>query len=176
MSWLVGQQVSVLREAGVYLIKEIHNDYLLLEDEVGFSYRYVFAVVVPRQVIYVDKISKKDQQASANLRHQKPPTVKENALPSIDLHADELGLPAQLPAHDVLLSQLQAFRQFCNRQARARQAKFVVIHGAGEGRLKQEIKQIVLARTGMSMHDAQWSNGSVGASRIELILHAFLPF
>jgi hypothetical protein len=176
MSWLVGQQVSVLREAGVYLIKEIHSDYLLLEDEVGFSYRYAFAVVVPRQAIHVDKISKKDLQVSANSKAQKPPTIKENALPSIDLHAEELGLPAQLPAHDVLLSQLQAFKQFCNRQARARQAKFIVIHGAGEGRLKQEIKHIVLARTGMSMHDAQWSNGAVGASRIELILHSFLPF
>ena len=108
MSWSVGQQVSVLREAGVYLIKEIHNDYLVLEDEIGFSYRYAFDVVVPRQAIHVDKISKKDQQASANSRPQKPPTIKENALPSIDLHAEELCLPAQLPAHDVLLAHLIA--------------------------------------------------------------------
>ena len=176
MSWLVGQQVSVLREAGVYRIKEIYKDALLLEDEFGFSYRFAFDVVVPRQAIPTDNISKKDLDSSGNSRVQKPPTTKENALPSIDLHAEELGLPAQLPAHDVLLAQLQAFRQFCNRQARARQAKFIVIHGAGEGRLKQEIKQVVLSRTGMSMHDAQWSNGSVGASRIELILHTFLPF
>jgi hypothetical protein len=51
-----------------------------------------------------------------------------------------------------------------------------VIHGAGEGRLKQEIKQLVLPRNGISMHDAQWSNGAVGTSRIELILSAFVPF
>lgn len=176
MSWYVGQQVSVLRESGIFIIQEILKTQLVLTDEFGFSYTYTQDLVVARQAIDVQKIKNKDQINSARNQRQKPPTTKENALPSIDLHAEELGLPAQLPAHDVLLAQLNAFRLFCNRQARARQAKFLIIHGAGEGRLKQEIRQLVLSRNGMSMHDAQWSNGAVGTSRIELILNAFVPF
>jgi hypothetical protein len=176
MSWYVGQQVSVLRESGIFIIQEILKTQLVLTDEFGFSYTYTQDLVVARQAIDVQKIKNKDQINSARNQRQKPSTTKENALPSIDLHAEELGLPAQLPAHDVLLAQLSAFRLFCNRQARARQAKFLIIHGAGEGRLKQEIRQLVLSRNGMSMHDAQWSNGAVGTSRIELILNAFVPF
>jgi len=176
MSWFVGQQVSVLRESGIFTIKEILKTQLVLTDEFGFSYTYTQDLVVARQAIDVQKIKNKDQITSVRTQHQKPPTTKENTLPSIDLHAEELGLPAQLSAHDVLLAQLAAFRQFCNQQARSRHVKFLVIHGAGEGRLKQEIKLLVLSRSGMSMHDAQWSNGAVGTSRIELILNAFELF
>ena len=176
MSWYVGQQVSVLRESGIFTIQEIQKTQLVLTDEFGFSYTYTKDLVVARQAIDVQKIKNKDELTGALTQRQKPPSSKENALPSIDLHAEELGLPAQLPAHDVLLAQIHAFKQFCNQQLRARQAKFLVIHGAGEGRLKQEIKQLVLARNGISMHDAQWSNGAVGTSRIELILSAFVPF
>ena len=176
MSWFVGQQVSVLHESGIFTIQEILKTQLVLTDEFGFSYTYTKDLVVARQAIDVQKIKNKDQIASVCNQRQKPPSSKENALPSIDLHAEELGLHAQLPAHDVLLAQIHAFKQFCNHQVRARQAKFLVIHGAGEGRLKQEIKQLVLARNGISMHDAQWSNGAVGTSRIELILSAFVPF
>jgi hypothetical protein len=176
MSWYLGQQVSVLRESGIFTIQEIQKTQLVLTDEFGFSYTYTKDLVVARQAIDVQKIKNKDELTGARTQRQKPPSSKENALPSIDLHAEELGLPAQLPAHDVLLAQINAFKQFCNQQVRARQAKFLVIHGAGEGRLKQEIKQLVLARNGISMHDAQWSNGAVGTSRIELILSAFVPF
>lgn len=176
MSWFVGQQVSVLHESGIFTIQEILKTQLVLSDEFGFSYTYTQDLVVARQAIDVQKIKNKDQITSARNQRQKPPSTKENALPSIDLHAEELGLPSQLPAHAVLLAQIHAFKQFCNSQVRARQAKFLVIHGAGEGRLKQEIKQLVLSRSGISMHDAQWSNGAVGTSRIELILSAFVPF
>jgi hypothetical protein len=41
MSWHIGQEVGVLREAGVFKIQAIEKDYLLLEDENGFSYLYL---------------------------------------------------------------------------------------------------------------------------------------
>jgi hypothetical protein len=97
-------------------------------------------------------------------------------LPFIDLHSEELSIPSHLPAHDVFLAQIKAFKSFCNGQAQRRNTKFIVIHGAGEGRLKQEIRQICNGKEGISVHDAQWSNGAVGASRIELLLHQFKGF
>jgi hypothetical protein len=51
-----------------------------------------------------------------------------------------------------------------------------VIHGAGEGRLKKEIGILVNAKDGLQMHDAQWHNGQVGASYIEMKLSKFVPF
>jgi hypothetical protein len=176
MSWFVGQEVGVLREAGVFKVCSIEKEHLVLEDEIGFSYRYLKQEVVARQQISVDQISPKDLQAKITSVAKKVEVSKERNLPFIDLHSEELSIPNHLPAHDVFLVQINAFKNFCNGQAQRRNAKFIVIHGAGEGRLKQEIRQICNGKEGVSVHDAQWSNGAVGASRIELVLHLFKGF
>jgi hypothetical protein len=176
MSWHIGQEVGVLREAGVFKIQAIEKDYLLLEDENGFSYRYLKLEVVARQQINIEKISTKDLQAKITTASKKVDASKDRILPLIDLHAEELSIPSHLPAHDVFLAQISAFKNFCNGQAQLRNPKFIVIHGAGEGKLKQEIRQICNGAGGISMHDAQWSNGAVGASRIELLLGQFKGF
>ena len=51
-----------------------------------------------------------------------------------------------------------------------RQSKFVVIHGAGEGKLKSEIQSLLQSKKGFRMHDKHISNGKVGASLIEVFL------
>lgn len=176
MSWFVGQEVGVLREAGVFKVCSIEKEHLVLQDEIGFTYRYLKQEVVARQQINIDKIAPKDLQAKIISGSKKVEVSKERNLPFIDLHSEELSIPSHLAAHDVFLAQITAFKNFCNGQAQRRNAKFIVIHGAGEGRLKQEIRQICIGKEGMTVHDAQWSNGAVGASRIELVLHQFKGF
>ena len=176
MSWCVGQEVGVLREAGVFKVCSVEKEHLVLEDEIGFTYRYLKQDVVARQQINIDKITSKDLQVKITTAAKKIEVSKERNLPFIDLHSEELSIPSHLPAHDVFLAQIKAFKSFCNGQAQRRNTKFIVIHGAGEGRLKQEIRQICNGKEGMSVHDAQWSNGAVGASRIELLLHQFKGF
>ncbi len=176
MSWFVGQEVGVLREAGVFKVRAVENEYLVLEDDIGFSYRYLKQDVVSRQQIIIDQITSKDVQAKIISGSKKVEVSKERNLPFIDLHSEELSIPSHLSAHNVFMTQINAFKNFCNAQAQRRNAKFIVIHGAGEGRLKQEIRQICNGKEGMSVHDAQWSNGAVGASRIELLLHQFKGF
>lgn len=176
MSWFVGQEVGVLREAGVYKVCSVEKEHLVLEDEIGFTYRYLKQDVVARQQINIDQITSKDLQVKITTAAKKIEVSKERNLPFIDLHSEELSIPSHLPAHDVFLAQIKAFKSFCNGQAQCRNTKFIVIHGAGEGRLKQEIRQICKGKEGMSVHDAQWSNGAVGASRIELLLHQFKGF
>lgn len=172
----MGQEVGVLREAGVFKVCSIEKEHLVLQDEIGFTYRYLKQEVVARQQINIDKIAPKDLQAKIISGSKKVEVSKERNLPFIDLHSEELSIPSHLAAHDVFLAQITAFKNFCNGQAQRRNAKFIVIHGAGEGRLKQEIRQICIGKEGMTVHDAQWSNGAVGASRIELVLHQFKGF
>lgn len=176
MSWFVGQEVGILREAGVFIVCSVEKEHLVLEDEIGFTYRYLKQDVVARQQINIDQITSKDFQVKITTAAKKIEVSKERNLPFIDLHSEELSIPSHLPAHDVFLAQIKAFKSFCNGQAQRRNTKFIVIHGAGEGRLKQEIRQICNGKEGISVHDAQWSNGAVGASRIELLLHQFKGF
>ena len=65
MSWFVGQEVAVLREAGIFKVLAIEEESLLLEDENGFTYRYMKLEVVLRQPINTDKLSSKDLEAKS---------------------------------------------------------------------------------------------------------------
>lgn len=174
MNWSLGQRVSVLKETGHYFIEAIENEFLLLADENGFKYRYHQSQVAASRTVQITHIENKENQNKTT-----PNKIKKsvpNELPAIDLHAENLDLPNQLNAHAILLAQISVFKQFCNLQHQKKQTKFLVIHGGGEGRLKKEIREIVDNRTGIQMHDAQWNNGQVGCSRIELILHQFEKF
>ncbi|MBM3916224.1 MAG: hypothetical protein FJ349_01265 [Sphingomonadales bacterium] len=176
MSWFVGQEVVVLQETGIFKVAVIEHSHLVLEDENGFTYRYHQTQVAARQHIPSEHLPIKDVQTVKKVvlnKDQRPGNLQ---LPTIDLHAENLNLPIGLGVHDILLAQLSAFKNFCNAQHRSRKTKFLVIHGAGEGRLKQEIRGLVNSRLGIQMHDAQWSNGAVGASQIELVLHQFECF
>jgi hypothetical protein len=166
------QEVGLLHEVGVFVVKSIEHHELVVQDEFGFNQRVAIKFVVPRKPIdaKVLVVKKEDQiklkMTAAKMTHESV----------IDLHAEALDLPATLQTHELLLSQLSAFKKFCNLQHQQRTPRFKVIHGAGEGRLKHEISVLVNANPGLQMHDAQWHNGQVGASYIELKLSKFEPF
>ena len=173
MMFEVGQEVSILHETGVFKVLEIEDGQLTLQDEFGFNQKIASNLVVSRKAVSTNKLIVKDTTSSASTSTKKSPQKSE---PFIDLHAEALGLSAQLQAHDLLLAQMSAFKKFCNLQHQQRVQKFKVIHGAGEGRLKQEIRMLVQGKAGLQMHDAQWHHGAVGASIIEMILSKFERF
>lgn len=171
MMFELGQEVSLLHEVGIFVVKSIEHHELVVQDEFGFEQRVAVKYVVPRKPIEakVVVIKKEDQS--------RPKTNAGKAQKSvIDLHAEALDLPTTLQTHELLLAQLSAFKKFCNLQFQQRKARFKVIHGSGEGRLKHEISVLVNAKPGLQMHDAQWHNGQVGASYIEMKLSKFEPF
>lgn len=171
MMFELGQEVSLLQEVGIFVVKSIEHHELVVQDEFGFEQRVAAKYVVPRKPIEakVVVIKKEDQS--------RPKTNAGKAQESvIDLHAEALDLPTTLQTHELLLAQLSAFKKFCNLQFQQRKARFKVIHGSGEGRLKHEISVLVNAKPGLQMHDAQWHNGQVGASYIEMKLSKFEPF
>ena len=172
MMFELEQEVSLLHEVGVFVVKSIDHHELVVQDEFGFEQRVAIKFVVPRKPIVakVLVVKKEDQiklkTTAAKMTHESV----------IDLHAEALVLPATLQTHELLLAQLSAFKKFCNLQHQQRTPRFKVIHGAGEGRLKKEIGILVNAKDGLQMHDAQWHNGQVGASYIEMKLSKFEPF
>jgi dsDNA-specific endonuclease/ATPase MutS2 len=173
MMFEVGQEVSILHETGVFKVLEIEAGQLTLQDEFGFSQKIAPHLVVPRKAVSIGKLIVKDATSPVSTSTKKSPQKSE---PFIDLHAEALGLSAQLQAHDLLLAQMSAFKKFCNLQHQQRVQKFKVIHGAGEGRLKQELRLLVQGKEGLQMHDAQWHHGAVGASIIEMIQSKFERF
>ncbi|MEN9699344.1 MAG: hypothetical protein RLZZ301_542 [Bacteroidota bacterium] len=160
----VGEAVSLLYEAGQFRILAQDGTVYLVEDEHGFTQRVEASLIVARKPIVLhDRIPIKEAHVKSNA------TLPAAAIIArLDLHAEQLNLPAGLSAHQILSTQIDVFKRFFNQQLSQRSPRFELVHGVGEGRLKQEIRSLVQGKIGVQMHDANWANGAVGASIIEI--------
>lgn len=167
------EEVSILNESGVFRVIRVEGTFLLLEDEHGFERKVSLEFVVRRVQINVHKVPNKDQ---SNLNTSKK-SVKNEVIPSIDLHHHELNLDERfLSKHEILTAQLNAFRHFCSQMIQTKKKRFRVVHGIGEGKLKMELRTLVQGKDGLSMHDDQVTRGKVGASLIEIQSSIARPF
>ncbi len=169
----VGENVSILDESGVFIIKEILQSKARIEDEFGFEQWIDMKFVVKRRSISINRLQKKDETAKQFSKND----LKTNSIPEIDLHIECLvNSDSQMSAHDKFTLQIEQFKRFTNQMIQRKVTKFRVIHGSGEGRLKSEIRSIVQSRIGFTIHDDNFANGKVGASLIELQVTKVFPF
>ena len=162
-----GDKVSILNESGFFIFLNDKNNRALIQDENGFERIVDYRFILIYKVFQVT-----DTYLKAEDRILKKPTLKiPSTIPEIDLHIEVLlENSSKLSAHEKFLFQLDTFKKFTNKMLMERQSKFVVIHGAGEGKLKSEIQSLLQSRKGFKMHDKHISNGKVGASLIEVFL------
>lgn len=162
-----GDKVSILNESGFFIFLNDKNNRALIQDENGFE-----RIVDYRFILIYNVFQVTDTYLKAEDRILKKPTIKiPSTIPEIDLHIEVLlENSSKLSAHEKFLFQLDIFKKFTNKMLTERQSKFVVIHGAGEGKLKSEIQFLLKSRKGFRMHDKHVSNGKVGASLIEVFL------
>ena len=162
-----GDKVSILNESGFFIFLNDKNNRALIQDENGFERIVDYRFILIYNVFQVTDTYLKDED-----RLLKKPTIKiPSTIPEIDLHIEVLlENSSKLSAHEKFLFQLDIFKKFTNKMLTERQSKFVVIHGAGEGKLKSEIQFLLKSRKGFRMHDKHVSNGKVGASLIEVFL------
>jgi len=162
-----GDKVSILNESGFFIFLNDKNNRALIQDENGFE-----RIVDYRFLLIYNVFQGTDTYLKDEDRLLKKPTIKiPSTIPEIDLHIEVLlENSSKLSAHEKFLFQLDIFKKFTNKMLTERQSKFVVIHGAGEGKLKSEIQFLLKSRKGFRMHDKHVSNGKVGASLIEVFL------
>jgi hypothetical protein len=162
-----GDKVSILNESGFFIFLNDKNNRALIQDENGFERIVDYRFLLIYNVFQVTDTYLKDED-----RLLKKPTIKiPSTIPEIDLHIEVLlENSSKLSAHEKFLFQLDIFKKFTNKMLTERQSKFLVIHGAGEGKLKSEIQFLLKSRKGFRMHDKHVSNGKVGASLIEVFL------
>lgn len=167
MLFEIGEKVSLLKETGLFIVIEIHTNFAIVKDEFSFEHRVQRAELVKRTEIPI-------QGTIPNKETRQPPKIQKGApeaIPEIDLHIEQLvARDSSLSSHDKFLLQIDAFKRFTNQMIQKKISKFIVIHGIGEGKLIQEIRNLIRSKEGISMHDANYSARGVGASYIELKL------
>ncbi len=162
-----GDKVSILNESGLFIFLCDKNNRALIQDENGFERIVDYRFLLIYKVFQVTDTYLKAE----DITKKKVALNKASTIPEIDLHIEKLlENSSHLSAHEKFLFQLDTFKKFTNKMLMERQSKFVVIHGAGEGKLKSEIQSLLQSRKGFKMHDKHISNGKVGASLVEVFL------
>jgi hypothetical protein len=107
------------------------------------------------------------QSGNAPQKQSKPHTKNVLSYDSeIDLHIEELMDDySGMSNAEIIKVQLQHFQNALDKAINERCRTLTVIHGVGNGRLKQEVRALLLA-AGLRFHDASYSKYGFGATEV----------
>ncbi len=175
MRFKIGEQVSFLYETGEGKIVHIESSSkIIVVDETGFQRPFLENELVKihgsQNDVYnglTGFIPNEEDQATSMASNG---VEKRKNFWEIDLHTHELiSTERGLSSSDLLRIQLNEFRAFY-RQAREKLIKkLVVIHGVGEGVLKDEVRSFLSNQEGVSFFDADYKDYGKGATEINII-------
>lgn len=162
MQFQVGESVSLLHEVGSYTIVSIDGHKTTILDQDGFSYQVATKDLIKRTPMdgpILEKEADKSKNTGVHLQKSK--------IPTLDLHAISLGIDYLQP-NQILEQQLAYCRTFLNQCIDKHHSKAIIIHGIGEGVLKNAVRQLLSQKTGIVFHDGNYSFRGVGSTLIEI--------
>lgn len=168
-----GDRVSVLHDTISGVVVELEKDYVLIEDDDGFSRKYEAGELVLQQsgsAYRIESGIEEKDLVSADNRATKIIKTPEFDRSEIDLHIESLrDCHHGLSNHEIVQAQMNACRSFIKESIEVQRKKVVLIHGKGEGVLKSEIHRYLnkLAKEqGISLiyHDASFREYGIGGA------------
>jgi hypothetical protein len=167
----IGSKVSFLGETGQGIVIETDGNQFCVEDEHGFETWYSRELLVPLMEIPEEKLL-----ASKDISLKHNPVIKSSisiqskgeAEWKIDLHMENLvDSHKGMSNHEIVTLQLKHFKDFIKKAEGSKVRRMIIVHGQGTGKLKGEIKALVLGIKGVEMFDADYTKYGQGASVIE---------
>lgn len=165
MKYSVGDTIAYLNTTGTGTVKEIKGEEVLVEDENGFDNWYHQRDLVIRKRIEVGEVPQKDApvRKSAEPRALRPGTYEK------DLHFPSLvDFPKNYTNRQMLDIQINAARNAIEHARRSGIKKVILIHGVGEGVLREEIHSMLERMDKLQFYDASYDKYGSGATEVEL--------
>lgn len=180
MQFNVGQQVVFLREVGGGVVKqEISQGKIIVEDSDGFEHS-----CFPNEIAHVhgedykinadDIVAINEDESFATIRHQVKKGVLTGRRKPIDVWEIDLHIESITDSHrgmsnaDILMKQMRELRTFYQRALSRRIRKLVIIHGVGEGVLREEVRSFLERQEGLDFYDADFREYGKGATTVEI--------
>lgn len=189
-----GDKVSFLNETGggVVLRMLSHNRAVVRTDE-GFEIEFALGLLVPAakgadSVVYQlsdqqvksviandvmgDRIDR-DRKKSGSLRKAKQGDRRaDDSVMEIDLHLHEITDDERhLSDGEKLDYQIRYFERMLNTAIRERKRALIVIHGVGEGKLRDEVRNVLGYYDGVRFDDADPRRYGYGATEVTILRH-----
>lgn len=99
-----------------------------------------------------------------------PKKPEDNSVAEVDLHLHELiDDERQLSDAEKLSYQLSFFERRLNAAIRDGKKKLIVIHGVGEGILREEVRKMLQYYDNVQFHDADMRKYGVGATEVLIL-------
>ncbi|MES2590137.1 MAG: Smr/MutS family protein [Bacteroidota bacterium] len=174
----VGEKVSFLYEKGGGTIVEIINSkQVRLNDDDGFDQIYNIADLVKiHGTIDKDSIipSLKDEEISHEKKSNYTVLKDKTSLTNKDFWELDLHIESLTDNHrgmsnfEIMKIQMNEFKRFYSKAKANQINKIVIIHGVGEGILKNEIRSYLDQQEFVQYHDASYLEYGKGATEVLL--------
>lgn len=179
MNFSPGQKVTFLEENGRgTIVKVLNNHSYLVEDENGldrvfYGDELMDAQSGERGIGSAKKTKNSIKGKAAKVSVDKPmpsiPFRVKNGVAELDLHMENLRdsdtLPAGISFIEFQLSAAKELIQYCTQH---KIAKLILIHGKGQGILRNELKKTLTALSNVEFWDAQGKQHQFGAFEVRL--------
>lgn len=118
-----------------------------------------FSKILSQKLHYTDSQKKSKPHANNNPANEM----------EIDLHIEELlENYSGMNNAEIIQVQLKHFQKALDTAINNHYKRLIVIHGVGNGRLKQEVRNILLASKSLKFYDASYSRYGFGATEIAI--------
>lgn len=164
-------RVKVRTDEGFVLVRAAKE--LVLHDKGHLQQAYRISDHQAGMVAANDVMEEKRQKRKGDNRPGKTPKKPEdNSVAEVDLHLHELVEDeTRLSQGEKLKYQLAYFERALEGAIRDGKRKLIVIHGVGEGVLREEVRRMLLFYDGVRFHDANMSRYGSGATEVEILRH-----
>lgn len=176
MRFNIGEKVSFLTETGYGIVMSYKNeDWIIVEDETGFERELPIKEIVKihgdQSQSLMDDFELSDvYDVPVNMGQSAPRGLtKFKDYWEIDLHSHMiLDTERGLSNSQILERQLYEVKR-CFRDAMKNLVrKLIIIHGVGEGVLKQEVRYFLEGKEGIEFYDADFREYGKGATEVRL--------
>ncbi len=167
MSYRIGQEIVFLHDVGGGIVREVQNERVRVEDGDGFSNWYSIRDVAPvLGDLANSKVVRKDDSPKPK-RNKKP--LSRDSFREIDLHIEVLVEDhAHMTNTEIIHKQLFALRQFMQQALCDRIRRVVIIHGVGEGVLREEVHVYLKGLDTLEIRHANHHEYGWGATEVIL--------
>ncbi len=186
-----GDKVSFLNEVGGgVVLRMTRTGHAMVRTDDGFELEHPINLLVPRErdngniryrisdhqagmVAANDRLEEARRNTRPVVRPGKTPRKPEdNSVAEVDLHLHEIvENEGALSDGEKLEHQIRFFERALETAIRNGKRKLIVIHGVGEGVLREEVRKVLRFYDGVRFHDADMRRYGAGATEVEILRH-----
>lgn len=166
----VGGRILVRGDDGFELERAIKE--LVPYDPVAVKKAYAVTDHQAGMVAANDVLDEKRKKRSAARPGKTPKRPEDSSIAEVDLHLHELVKDeTRMDSAEKLSYQLAFFERRLEAAIRDGKKKLIVIHGVGEGVLREEVRKMLQFYENVRFHDANMQRYGAGATEVEILRH-----